>query len=287
MVEPKRYFGLHITRTGGTSLSDLAVRILGRPKCLLLSSFTQMQDDHEQTPQERGLDPLPLFSFGHYVHESLWGLLLHRGPVYSFAVFREPRKRIQSTIRHLLSLGMSPDGVRESLAPYPNPTCIEILRCVPVARLLYRDEPPHRQALAALSAFTRVETIDELPALIGDLMAQWETPGFEIGQLNAVEARDEEARVKGFESDEFIGEDLLLWDLLQQPGWRINGSKVTSAILDLYSDSGAAAELFRMHLDRYMSRELAMLGTLAEYVTGLKVRRAELSRLIARLEFPQ
>ena len=279
-----RMFGLHITRTAGTSLSELATKVLGRHDCLLLSAFDKLQRDHEQLPQERPFDRLPLFSFGHYVHESLWGLLLQSSAVFSFTVLRSPLDRLQSTVAHMLRIGISPENVRERLLEHPNPTCLEILRCIPIARLVYRNEPLHIQALAALSAFTVVESIDRLPVLIDELLRRWEAPRHQLGHLNSAAGHKDSSPLDVHELVDLIAEDSLLWERLQRPDWRLPGADIESAIRDTYSDQQKSLAMFRMHLDDYMRNELDFMGTMNEQIDLMRRRRDELSRLIARFE---
>jgi hypothetical protein len=279
-----RYFGLHVTRTAGTSLADMALRVLGKSQCLIVSSFAQMQRDNEQIPQERSFDPLPLFAFGHFVHESLWALQLRISPVFAFTVLREPRSRLDSTIRHYLAIGRQRDNIRTELLRYPNPTCVEILRCVPCAQLLFRDEPMHVQALAVLSAFDQVETMDTLPRLTDELLRRWNAASNnDVPRLNAARQSEDQALFDEAEIDQFVHEDQLLWNRLQQPDWRRNGDKVLGAMRDIYADRHWALDLFRMHLDKFLRDELSVLDIRESYLGQLAERRAQIDRLLANI----
>lgn len=279
-----RYFGLHITRTAGTSLADMALRLLGRSRCLIVSSFMQIQIDNEQTPQERSFDPLPLFAFGHYVHESLWALQLHNSSVFAFTVLRDPRSRLDSTIRHYLSLGRQRDDIRAELLSHPNLTCVEILRAVPCAQLLFRDESIHLQALAALSAFDRVETLETLPRLTNELLSRWgAAPDNEIPRLNSARQSGDQSLFNEAEIDELVHEDQLLWNCLQQPNWRRHGDKVIAAMRDSYADRQWALDLFRLHLDKFLRNELHVLGIRRTFLRQLAERREQIDRLLSTI----
>lgn len=278
-----RFFGLHLTRTAGTSLADAAKRHLGAAECLMLSSFSELAFQNETMPQERDPEKLPLFAFGHYVHESLWSLMMRSGPVFSFTVVREPRERLHSVVRHMQRLGLHPDNIRQQLSEFPNPMCFEILRCLPLARVLYGDRPLHHQALQALSVFDRVCQISEMPVLLSELSARWGGQAIAMSQLNTAEA-DPGIVLGDFDSDNFNSEDDALWDAIQR-GERGSGrDRVMAAVQDTYSDSGFARAIFDLHLDRFLVSEINALGTRKEFLSGLRRRQLSLDRLISVVE---
>ena len=183
-----RLFGLHIARTGGTSITDMASNLFGRESCLFLSSFSQTELMHELSPQERLSLSLPVFSFGHYVHESLWVALRNKGDITSFTLYREPLKRLQSIIRHYQISGVKEEVVHEQITACPNPWCEEILRCFPIVRLCFPDKPLHYQCRAALSLFDHVvpyEEIDMLPNILS-LKSDTSQEQIRVKRLNAI-----------------------------------------------------------------------------------------------------
>ncbi len=280
-----RFFGLHIARTGGTSLADMAVQRMGKSRCLLVSSFSDSQRDYEQLPQERAFDTLPDFVFGHYVHESLLGLMLNSGPVLTFCILRDPRQRFESAVRHLLALGVSRENAIAKLAENPNPLCQEILRCIPMARVLRPNATLHEQAVFALSAFARVEQMTAMPALARELADHWGMPDApEVPHLNAQPTIDPDGVLEKFDFDSFLEEDILLWACFFEGRRPHQAPGLVRAIRDLYADPVVAVEVFRMHLDRYMIEELNVLQSKETAAATLRKRIVNIERVIRVLE---
>jgi hypothetical protein len=284
MSEPPRIFGLHIARTAGTSLADLALGQLGRSNCLLVSSFRQLETNHEQSPQERDFSSLPLFSFGHYVHESLLGLLLNTGPVFAFTMYRDPHERLRSATRHMRSLGVSEEDTQREMSRHPNPTCMEILRCVPLAGQLYSDRPLHGQALAVLSALDLVEPIEQLDFVTARLNEIWRGGANRARHLNASKAYDDALDMSESDVEAFIAEDVELSNRLRSEEWRDDPEELVAEIKLRYADREEALSVFKGHLDRYMAHELRVVKGVESHVAKLRRRALELERMANALE---
>jgi hypothetical protein len=283
----KRVFGLHITRTAGTSISAEMVEKLGRSKCFLLSSFSQIQNDCQITPQEQmAISPLPTFSYGHYVHESLWAILKKNSELYSFTLYREPKDRIYSEYSHLKSLGVSDDKIFENLSQNPNPWCQEILRCFPSVNEFMPNASLSEKSLAILSLFDDVKPMSMINQVLSNIFSLYEfvlkNP---LRQINSNKPSDNQIteQLKSFIYKN-LDEDILLYNNLEKKQSHLEKNKELEAfILEKYLQIEEAKITFEKHLDHYFISEAKVLNLTNATMESLHLRINVIQKLINKL----
>ena len=286
-LRPVRVIGLHIARTAGTSVSKYFEDRLGPEKCLAISSYTGANQAGRMLPMEHIASlELPLFTYGHYVHESWIEYLRRRGPVVTFSFFREPDARRASLARHFD--GLTADGTAQLPAPdfrEGDIWCQEVLRCFPSAAQVLPHAQPWERARLALATLDMVRPHDEVDAVTDELFRHLHpeaAPGVPP-KLNASGASAAAADEVGEPDDD---NDRLLYDALMA-GHRPAKEEVDAlraVMAKTYADDATAIETFQQHLRQYFLYELEALGNHAYMLKLLKQRRLHLDRAIKELE---
>ena len=280
----KRVFGLHVTRTGGTSISSEVVEKLGRSQCFLASSFQQILIDNQITPQEQiAISPWPIFSYGHYVHESLWALLKNNSELYSFTLYRDPKDRIYSEYSHLKSLGVADDKIFENLSQNPNPWCQEILRCFPSVHEFMPQGSLLEKSLAALSLFHDVKPLSEINNVISKILNlyDFESNG-KKSKLNAsnLDMKDLDPRLEEFQKL-YLSVDIDLYNFLNKRNEvYLPNMNLEAFFLEKYSEESYAREVFQNHLNHYLISEAQILNNFS-ILDNMKIRKIILNNLIS------
>jgi len=279
----KRVFGLHVTRTGGTSISSEVIERLGRSQCFLASSFQQILTDNQITPQEQmAVSPWPIFSYGHYVHESLWALLKKNSELYSFTLYRDPKDRIYSEYSHLKSLGVSDDKIFENLSQNPNPWCQEILRCFPSVKEFMPQGSLLEKSIAALSLFDDVKPLSEINNVISKILSLYDFKNNEkSSKLNSsnLNTKDFDMRLEDFQKDS-LSVDIDLYSYLNKRNEvYLPNMNLEAFFLDKYSDESYARDIFQNHLNHYFISEAKILNNNFSISDNIKKRKIILSNL--------
>lgn len=287
--EVPKVFGLHVSRTGGTTIAQVAREALGASQCFIVSSFRQTSDDHEVLPQERLANAnVPMFVFGHYVHESMWVLMKKASPVISFTVYRDPISRLESEVAHMLNLGVSEEAVIAQCRKFPNPWCREILRAFPTISLHFKDRPIHERCMAALALFDMVVPIEEIGHLISRLLEQWEKPPHGgLIKLNQIDIASAKAVASRLDPVGQLGEDQALYSALldgKAAAHHIPVEELVQLLLASYPNRNVALNAFFDHLDKYFLDEVALLSNSKEMAGYLLARKEALERVVKKLQ---
>ncbi len=283
-----RYVGLHIGRTAGTSFYHYVESALGIGACLPISTFTHDIQRGRLTALERiDSGQLPVFTYGHYVHESWFEFFRQQGDaVVGFSFYRDPVERRVSLLRHAVALDQTREGSDfASHLDAKDIWCQEVLRCFPTASQVLGDQPTWKQALLALSTLDYLLPMEQaadaarlLVERVGRVDAARRFP--ELNPSRPMTATSEERTAA---LDE---QDLLLYEAVQG-GQRASEAQVQvlrAAIAQRYSAPGAALDAFRRHLLKFMRSELRSHATTMVCVEILKARRRSLDDALAFLE---
>ena len=277
--------GLHIGRTAGTSFYQFMEAALGMEHCFPISAFGWGQQQGRITPHEFiSSRETPLFTYGHYVHESWIEYLRCADPVLTFSFFRDPVDRRVSLSRHFAALDATTSGSNVQLNLIDlDIWCAEVLRCFPTATSAFPDEPRWRQAFIALSALDHLLPMDgvkdfahHLVGLIGN-----EANIVEFPALNGSASTSTEHHGAVNKDDQ----DGLLFEAISS-GARASAEEVAAlreATRQKYPDGPAALAAFKEHLLVFMRAEFDAMATLAQNVRSLQARRSAIDELLAQL----